>query len=85
MDAASDTPSAMDLAHPLERYTSQGVTVVVLREHWRRHPATHPAPWAGVNLAYWKDGTFAPVPSDASPELLAHYYFAARVLREAAE
>jgi len=85
MNAESDTPSAMDTAHPLERYTSQGVTVVVLREYWRRHPATHPAPWPGISLAYWKDGTFAPVPSDANPELLAHYYFASRVLREAAE
>lgn len=85
MSATTETPSAMDLEYPLERYSAQGVTVVALREYWRRHPATHPAPWPGISLAYWKDGQFAAVPSDASPDLLARYYFAARVLREAAE
>ena len=85
MSAPTETPSEMDLAHPLERYSAQGLTVVVLREHWRRHPALNPAPWPGINLAYWKDGQFAAVPCDASRDVLAHYYFAARVLREAAE
>lgn len=83
MNAATDTPSATDLAHPMERYTSQGVTVTVLRQYWRERPNMHPAPWPGLCLAHWRDGTVGVVPADASGALLAHYYFGTRIVREA--
>ena len=82
MTGATETPTAQDLAHPLETYVWRDVTVTTLREYWRRHPDILPCPLQGVELARWKDGQLAIVPANAAPDVLATYYVATRMLRE---
>lgn len=83
MNAARETPSAADLAFPLDRYTANGVAVDLLKPYWQRNPRLHPVPNdGGASLAIWRDGTRAPVPSDAGPDELARLYFGACILWE---
>lgn len=84
MNAARETPSAADLAFPLDRYTANGVAVDLLKPYWQRHPHLQPLPSdGGVSLAIWRDGTRALVPSDAGSDELARLYLGACILWEA--
>lgn len=81
---APETPTAADLACPMERWQANGVDVYLLNPYWQRNPSKTPLPEnSGLSLANWKDGTSAPVPNDASPDELVGYYMAACVLWEA--
>ena len=77
------TPTAADLAFPVQRFTDPTGECVVdmLTPYWRERPDLCPAlPRPGApRIARWRDGTCCPVPADATPATMAMYYGVAKI------
>lgn len=81
------TPSADDLACPIERLTySDGFSYERLRPYWQQHPGLSESPitfWGEpLNVAWWRDGVASGVPANADAKTLMNYYLTARIIAE---
>lgn len=79
------TPTAADLAFPVQRFTDPtgAYAVDLLTPYWRERPELYPPPPIpnAPKIARWRDGTCCPVPANATPAMLASYYTAAKVAK----